>query len=74
MAESEKNMATTVIRIDGMTCGHCTSAVEETLMQFDGVESVVADLDSASATINHDERIDEATMRSVIEEIGFELP
>ncbi|MDR1358003.1 MAG: heavy-metal-associated domain-containing protein [Coriobacteriales bacterium] len=67
-------MATTVIRIDGMTCGHCTSAVEETLGELAGVESVVADLDSASATIQHDGSVDEAVMRALLEQIGFELP
>ncbi len=65
-------METTVIKINGMTCRHCTSSVEEALGKRAGVESVVADLESGTATVVHDERATEDALRALIEEIGFE--
>ena len=65
-------MATATIKIEGMTCGHCTSSVEEALGGLEGVEQVVADLDTGVATVTHNGGVDEAVMRELIEEIGFE--
>ena len=35
---------TTIYRVDGMTCGHCVSAVTGELTALDGVEDVTVDL------------------------------
>jgi copper chaperone CopZ len=66
-------MATTVITITGMTCGHCTSAVEEGLGQLPGVESVVADLASGQVSIEQDGSVSTDTLNAVVEEMGFGL-
>lgn len=43
---------TVQIKIEGMTCGHCTAAVEKALSGVPGVEKVVAvSLETGIATI-----------------------
>ena len=37
-------MSETIIKIEGMSCGHCTAAVEAALKAVPGVQSVVVDL------------------------------
>jgi copper chaperone len=42
----EDRLVTTTItyRVNGMTCGHCVSAVQEELFALDGVDDVAVDL------------------------------
>ena len=56
-----------------MTCGHCTSSVEQALGELPGVDSVIADLESGNVTIAHLETIDTNTFTTAIEQIGFEV-
>ncbi len=60
-----------IIKVGGMTCGHCTSSVEGRLGELAGVESVKADLDTGKVTIKAD-IIDLDQVEEAIEEIGFD--
>ncbi len=59
------------IKIEGMSCGHCRSAVEEALNQVDGVTSVLeVSLEKGLAQVEGDapaERLIEA-----IKQAGYE--
>lgn len=45
-------MSTVQIKIEGMTCGHCTRAVEKALAGVEGVNRVIeVSLESGIATI-----------------------
>ncbi len=66
-------MTTTVLKVIGMSCGHCTSSVEEALGKLAGVALVVADLETGKVTIEHDDRVSPADFATGIEEIGFEV-
>ena len=35
----------TTIKVKGMSCSHCTGAVQEALEKLDGAQNVVVDLD-----------------------------
>lgn len=63
-------MAKTELKIDGMTCGHCLSAVERALRSQPGVQSASVDLAKGSAEIEHDPSTigPEALVRAVEEE------
>lgn len=66
-------MATTVLRVGGMTCGACTSAVESGVKELAGVGSVTVSLVTERCVVSHNpgsttpEQIHEA-----IEDRGFE--
>ncbi len=54
----------------GMTCGHCTAAVQRELERVAGVESVEVDLDANSAIVRGS-ALDDAILRRAIEEAGY---
>jgi copper chaperone len=39
------------LEIDGMTCGHCSSAVKQALERVDGVEEASVDLAAGRAVV-----------------------
>jgi len=41
----------TRLDVHGMTCGHCTAAVQRALEAVPGVESASVDLDAGTATV-----------------------
>jgi copper chaperone len=51
-APLESHMETIRIAVDGMSCGHCISAVEQALRQVPGVEEVQVDLEGAEVRGN----------------------
>lgn len=44
-------MNKTVLKIEGMTCGHCKAAVEKALLAIPGVENATVDLEKKEAEI-----------------------
>ncbi|KAI1261450.1 heavy metal translocatin [Xylariaceae sp. FL1019] len=65
--------ATTTLRVGGMTCGACTSAVEAGFKGVDGVGNVSVSLVMERAVIMHDaQRISADEIRDMIEDRGFE--
>lgn len=59
------------IIVKGMTCGHCKAMVEKNLAKLPGVESVTVDLASGETKIQG--KPDAATVREVIEDLGFSI-
>lgn len=48
-------MATAVLKITGMTCGHCVRTVTEALERVDGVEQADVDLAKGRAVVDYQE-------------------
>ena len=57
--------------VSGMSCGHCTSAIEEEVGRVPGVDSVTADLDTKLVVVRGESLEDEA-LRAAIDEAGYE--
>jgi copper chaperone CopZ len=57
----------------GMTCGHCVASVTEEVQELPGVEQVEVDLESGALTVTSAEPLDDATVRSAVEEAGYQL-
>jgi copper chaperone len=55
--------------VSGMTCGHCTSAVTNEVLQVPGVRAVDVDLDSGVLTVRGD--ADDAAIRKAVDEAGY---
>ncbi|KAK4183220.1 copper-transporting ATPase 2 [Podospora australis] len=67
------HMATTTLKVEGMTCGACTSAVEAGFKGVDGVGSVSVSLVMERAVVMHDpQRITADQVREIIEDRGFD--
>ena len=66
-------MATTTVRVGGMTCGACTSAVEGGLNGQPGIGSVAVSLITERAVIQHDpSTISAEAVAEAIEDRGFD--
>ena len=64
-------MQETIIKIEGMSCGHCKAAVEKALKAVPGVETAVVNLEEKQAVVTGN-----ATMHAVgeaIEDAGYEV-
>lgn len=66
-------MATTTLKVEGMTCGACTSAIESGFQGVNGVGNVSISLVMERAVIQHDPEIISADqVKEVIEDRGFD--
>lgn len=58
--------------VPGMTCGHCTSAVETELMKVPGVQTVQIDLDTKAVVVAGDD-LDWSALEAAVDEAGYEV-
>ena len=73
MASSTTHMATTTLKVDGMTCGACTSAVEAGFQGVEGAGNVSVSLVMGRAVINHDpSKLSAEQVAEIIEDRGFD--
>jgi len=63
----------TTIKVLGMTCGHCVSAVTMELSLLPTVTEVSVDLESGQVTISSDSSLEQAQLATAIDEAGYEL-
>lgn len=52
----DPNMKTTVIPVEGMSCGSCAAKVKRTLKGIQGVGDAVVDLGERNVTVDYDPR------------------
>ena len=64
---------TSTYDVKGMTCGHCASSVSTELNKLPGVNDVAVDLGAGKVTVSSDQPLDTDTVRSAVDEAGFEL-
>ncbi|WP_330848498.1 heavy metal translocating P-type ATPase, partial [Aliarcobacter butzleri] len=62
-----------ILKVDGMTCGHCKARVEKVVSAIDGVDSVEVDLASKNVTVKISKDISEQTLSDVIVDAGYEV-
>lgn len=60
------------ISIEGMHCGHCTSAVEKALSALSGVTSVTVSLEAKNAVVEGTE-LSDAALKEAVEDTGFDV-
>jgi Cu+-exporting ATPase len=67
------HMATTTLKVGGMTCGACTSAIDSGFQGVEGVGNVSISLVMERAVIQHDPEIISADqIKEIIEDRGFD--
>ncbi len=65
-------MTTATYTVEGMTCGHCVSAVTGEVSKVAGVSDVVVDLQTGHVTVTG-EQVDESAVRAAVEEAGYDV-
>jgi copper chaperone len=66
-------MTSTTYQVQGMTCGHCVSAVRSEIGQIAGVSDVAVELETGQVTVTADQPVDDAAVQAAVEEAGYEL-
>ena len=64
---------TRTFTVQGMTCGHCVSSVTEEVQEIPGVEQVDVVLETGAVTVTSSQPLDDAAVRSAVEEAGYQL-
>lgn len=66
-------MASTTYQVQGMTCGHCVSAVSSEINKITGVSDVAVDLATGQVTVTADRLVEDVAVRMAVEEAGYEV-
>lgn len=66
-------MTITTYQVEGMTCGHCVSAVSAEVGRVAGVSGVEVDLAAGAVTVTSAEPVDAALIDAAVVEAGYEL-
>ncbi len=64
---------TRTFTVQGMTCGHCVSSVTEEVQEIPGVEKVDVVLETGAVIVTSSQPLDDAAVRSAVEEAGYQL-
>jgi copper chaperone len=67
-------METTVLKVNGMTCGGCVHSVKNVLERIQGVTSAEVSLEKAQATVTYDPaKADVNRMREAVTDAGYQV-
>lgn len=69
-------MSTQTIRVQGMTCGHCTKAVTDEITALGGVTDVVIDLvpgEVSHVVITSDAPLSAEQLAAAVDEAGYSI-
>ena len=71
--EKEKGDSTMkkTMTIEGMACQHCAGRVRDALLKIDGVVEVTIDLDAKKADLMLSKSVDDAALKSAVEDAGY---
>jgi copper chaperone len=64
---------TSTFTVNGMTCGHCVTAVTEELTKLPGVHDVHVELPTGAITVTSDGPLPIDEVRVAVDEAGYEL-
>jgi copper chaperone CopZ len=67
-----QTMTTRSYAVDGMTCGHCVTAVTAEVGKVAGVERVTVDLDGGTVAVTG-KNVDDASVRDAVDAAGYSL-
>jgi copper chaperone len=67
-------MENVTLNVQGMSCGHCVKAVESSVNELNGIESVNVNLEEAKVTVAFDHaQVSVAQIKETIEDQGYEV-
>jgi copper chaperone len=59
--------------VTGMTCAHCVASVTEEVQEIPGVQDVVVVLETGGLTVTSAESVDDAAVKTAVEDAGYQL-
>lgn len=62
-----------ILKVEGMSCGHCKAAVEKALKAVDGVEDAVVNLDEKTAEVRLKKEIPNDVLEKAVTDAGYEV-
>jgi copper chaperone CopZ len=62
-----------VIKIEAMSCGHCSAAVTKALKALAGVNNVDVNLQTKEAAVEIDDSLADEQLKKAVEEAGYEV-
>ena len=62
-----------ILKVEGMTCGHCKAAVEKALKALDGVEDAVVNLDEKTAEVTLNKEAADSLLAKAVTDAGYEV-
>ncbi|MFG2047457.1 heavy-metal-associated domain-containing protein [Micromonospora sp. NPDC048935] len=66
-------MVNTTFQVQGMTCGHCVSAVSAEVGAIAGVRDVQVDLATGQVSVSSEQPLDVQVVRAAVDEAGYDL-
>lgn len=67
-------METTVLKVNGMTCGGCVRSVKNVLESIQGVTSAEVSLEKAQASVTYDPtKADVNRMKEAVTDAGYQV-
>lgn len=63
----------TILNVSGMSCAHCVRAVTNALEELPGVTGAEVRLEDGTAAVEHGGNVSFDTMKTAIEEAGYEV-
>jgi len=61
------------IKIEGMSCNHCVTAVTNALSKIDGITDVTVDLSTGEASFVEEKPVDMDIVKKNIEKAGYKI-
>lgn len=62
------------LTVQGMSCGHCVSSVEDALNQLDGISEVNVNLGEGKVDVKYDEaKVSVEQIKEAIDEQGYDV-
>jgi len=62
-----------VLKVDGMSCGHCVSSIEKNVGELTGVSTVKVDLANKEVSVEFDNAATLVQIKETIEDQGYDL-
>ncbi|GLO65062.1 copper chaperone CopZ [Oceanobacillus kimchii] len=67
-------MTEKTLKVQGMSCGHCISSIEESVGQLAGIKTVKVHLEDGNVDVTFDpEKVDLKDITEIIENQGYDV-
>lgn len=63
----------TIVKIEGMSCEHCTNKVKNKFMNVDGIKGVKVNLPKKEVIISSSNKLDKDMIKNLIENLDYKL-
>ncbi|WP_342514736.1 copper chaperone CopZ [Sporosarcina sp. FSL K6-1522] len=62
-----------ILKVEGMSCGHCVNSIETNVGELAGVSAVKVDLANKEVAVEYDNAATLAQIKETIEDQGYDL-